>query len=316
MGGRLDGWHIDIHATDLNQNFLTRARDGKFRAWALHSTCEEMKRSCFSKDGLLWTIHPRYKQWISFRHMNLIDGEFQTHFDLVLCRNVMIYFTAEANTRLVGRLHQSIVPGGWLVVGASEHKTENYKLFRSVNAAGAKVYQRIPSTSAGVVFPGVVHPRVTHIAQPIQPAPVANLLPDPRLDPRPDLNGLLQLANRGDWKGAARYGERLLHEDRLNPAAHFYQALIFENLGRADRSERSFRQAIYLDRNFAVAHYHLGLALKRSRQLRAADRCFTNVLRILTGMQADAVVTAGAGVSVTGLRDLAKMHLAKVVNGA
>ena len=70
----------------------------------------------------------------------------------------------------------------------------------------------------------------------------------------------------------------------MNPAIHFYQALILDNLGCSDQSERSFRQAIYLDRSFALAHYHLGLALKRDRQMLAACRSFGNVLRVLPGV--------------------------------
>ncbi len=132
MAGRIAGWQIAIHATDLNRSYLAQAAKGKFRAWALRSTSEEVKRECFSKEGLTWTIHPRYKQWISFHHMNLVESEFATpfaagtDFDLILCRNVMIYFTPEVNRRLIGQFHQSLGDGGWLVVGAAEHNLENY----------------------------------------------------------------------------------------------------------------------------------------------------------------------------------------------
>jgi chemotaxis protein methyltransferase CheR len=120
---------------------------------------------------------------------------------------------------------------------------------------------------------------------------------------------LRQLADSGDWEGAAEYGRKLPLEDRLNPALHFYEALIFDNLGRAIEVERSLRRAIYLDRNFALAHYHLGLALKRDRKAAAAARSFANVLKALTGLPDDATVTAGPGVTVTDLKGLAKMHL-------
>ena len=124
-----------------------------------------------------------------------------------------------------------------------------------------------------------------------------------------DIQGLRLLADSGDWRSAAEYGERLLTQDRLDPAIHFYQGLILENLGIVNESERSLRQAIYLDRKFALAHYHLGLVLKRDRQMAAAARSFGNVLKVLTGMPDDAIVTGGSGVTVTGLKELAKMHL-------
>ena len=100
------------------------------------------------KEGLIWTIHPRYKQWISFHHLNLVESEFSTpwpagtHFDLILCRNVMIYFAPEVNRRLIGQFHQSLEDGGWLVVGGAEHNLENYQAFRTVNAAGCEALSK------------------------------------------------------------------------------------------------------------------------------------------------------------------------------
>jgi chemotaxis protein methyltransferase CheR len=125
-----------------------------------------------------------------------------------------------------------------------------------------------------------------------------------------DLDGLRLLADHGDWQGAAEYGKQLLSQNGLNAEVHFYHALIFEKLGIVDEPEISLRHAIYLDRKFALAHYHLGLALKRTGQTAAAERSFGNVVKVLAGLPDVAMVTAGPGVTVTGLKELAKMHLA------
>lgn len=193
LADQIAGWQVGIHATDLNRSYLTQAAEGKFRAWALRSTSDKVKRECFSHDGRIWTIHPRYKQWISFHHMNLAASQFSTplaagtHFDLILCRNVMIYFAPEVSRRLVGQFHQSLGDQGWLGVGASEHNLENYQAFRAVNAAGAMFYQK------------VALPQKQLAAAPVKP-------------------------------------------------------LISQLLGLLDEPVRSLRQAIYLDRNFALTH--------------------------------------------------------------
>jgi chemotaxis protein methyltransferase CheR len=298
LAASIQGWDIRIYASDLNRDFLAQAATGRFRPWALRSMSEEMKRECFTNEGRIWTIHPRYRQWVSFHSMNLAERDFplpwtgDTNLDLILCRHVMIYFAPETNRRLIARFHQSLEPGGWLVVAASEYNLENYTAFRTVSASGAKLYQR--------TAPDLRPPSV----QPLAKTPAAP--PDPL---RPDMNGFHQLADNGDWQGAVEYGQKLLTQDRLNPAIHFYQALIFENLGIPDESERSLRQAIYLDRNFAMAHYHLGLALKRNRKTREAARSFRNALRVLASAAEDATVTAGSGISVASFKELAKMHL-------
>jgi chemotaxis protein methyltransferase CheR len=306
---RIEGWQVGIDATDLNRGYLAQAAEGKFRAWAFRCTSDEVKRECFSKEGLVWNIHPRYKRWISFHHMNLVDTEFPTPwaggtcFDLILCRNVMIYFTPEVNHRLIGQLHNSLGDDGWLVVGAAEHGVDSYQAFRSSDVTKARIYQKLPP--------------------PLVPLEVASELPaalQPRanvrraLDGEPppaNVEGLRQLADRGDWQSAAEYGRTLLNHDGLNPQIHFYQALICENLGKAAEAERWLRQAIYLDRNFALAHYQLGLALERDRQVPAAARSFGNVLKVLADVPDDAIVTAGSGVTATGLKELAKTHLTK-----
>jgi chemotaxis protein methyltransferase CheR len=304
---RIAGWQVGIDATDLNRGYLAQAAAGKFRAWAIRSTSDEVKRECFSKEGLIWTIHPRYKQWISFHHMNLVEHEFPTPwpdgtlFDLILCRNVMIYFTPEVNRRLIGQLHNSLADDGWLVVGAAEHGLDSYQAFRTSDVAMARIYQRLPPPLVPLAE-GPELPEVTPLE--VAAEPVAE-------PARADLEGLRQLADRGDWQGAAEYGQTLLSRDGLNPQIHFYQALIFENLGRAAEAQRWLRQAIYLDRHFALAHYELGLALERDRQTPAAARSFGNVLKVLATTPDDAMVTAGSGVTATGLKELARLHLRK-----
>lgn len=313
MADRIAGWEIRIVATDLNRDFLTRAEEGKFRSWALRSTPDEVRRECFSQEGQTWTIHPRYKQWISFRQMNLVESELSTRrgeeFDLILCRNVMIYFSPDSNRRLIGKFYQALDDDGWLVVGSSEHNLENYKNFSGVDATGARIYQKRAAE----------RPRPE--AKPkerVQPL----LLPEPKrrpMPPRPrieapqpaertDMEGFRKLADSGDWQSAARYGQRLLAQDRLNPEIHFYLALIFENLGIVDEPQRSLRQALYLDRNFALAHYHLGCALRRDGQTALAARSFGNVVKVLNGIPDESPVMAGRGITAIRLKELARRH--------
>jgi hypothetical protein len=172
-----------------------------------------VKRECFSNEGLVWTIHPRYKQWISFHHMNLVESEFSTPwpdgalFDLILCRNVMIYFAPEVNRRLIGQFHNSLGDDGWLVVGASEHNLESYQAFRTSDAPmrgfiknghlpGCRWKWRRNRGRAGGRGRG---PPAADSADPI-----------PSQSPsRADLEGLRQLADRGDWQGAAEYGQTI-----------------------------------------------------------------------------------------------------------
>jgi chemotaxis protein methyltransferase CheR len=316
LADRIAGWQIVIRATDLNRSFLIQAAEGRFRSGALRSVSDEVKRECFSKEGAVWRIHPQYKRWISFQQLNLIGSEFSTafpggaEFDLILCRNVMIYFAREDNCRLIERFHQAMGDGGWLILGACEYNAANLKVFRAVDAGGARVFQKITVPPAPLEAPPASGLE-TMLAPEMPAAPLVEAIEargSEDLCPA-DLDGLRQLADGGNWLGAAEYGQRLLAQHSWTAEIHFYHALIFEKLGIANEPERSLRHAIYLDRKFALAHYHLGLALKQGGQAGAAARSFGNVLKVLSGLPDLAMVPSGSGVTVTGLKELARMHL-------
>ena len=308
MSSQIAGWKVAIYGSDLNRSFLTQAVAGKYRAWALRATSEKIKHDCFSNQGPVWTLDPRYREWVSFHHMNLAQGRFPTpwpagtHLDLILCRNVMIYFAPEGVRRLIGQIYEFLAEGAWLAVGGAESNIENYKAFRTVTAEGARLFQKAAPPKRLEV--ATEFPRAACVTAAGPPAEACAIL-----RAQADVDGLRELADRGDWQGAARHGQRLLERDRLNSTAHFYQALVFENLGVPGEAARFLRQAIYLDRNFALAHYHMGLALDRGRHTRAAARSFENVLKVLKDMPGEAAVRAGPGITVTALRELARMRI-------
>jgi chemotaxis protein methyltransferase CheR len=301
MRPRIAGWEISILSTDMNQQSLAEAREGKFREWAFRATSDAVKHECFSQDRLGWTILPEFQRWTSFAPLNLVASGFRTawhrisNFDLILCRNVMIYFSAEVTRRLIGQFHASLADKGWLLVGATEHNADNFSAFRTVQAPGATVYQRVDLAAQPV--PALPPPERPHPALPASP-PL-------------DIESLRSFADRGDWASALRHCEGMLAQDGSNPAVYFYHALVLEQMGIQGEAEQSLRRAIYLDRNFAMAHFHLGLVMKREKDDKRAARSFQNVLRILSGMAKEQFVVDGDGVTVEGLRGLARIHLRK-----
>ena len=313
---RIDGWRVSILATDINPRFLAAAAAGRFRDWALRATPEALKRECFSRDGQAWSIHPEYKRWISFRLLNLLGNEFPAAgngtggFDLILCRNVMIYFAPEANRRLVLQFREALAQGGWFLVGAVEHNLETHNAFQALNAGGVTLYRRPKSDPPEPVAQPLLQPASTPPPKTPAKAPAAQRgAGPPELKP-PSIEGLRQLADSGDWTRAVPYCDCLLARDGLNPAVYFYRALVLEQVGVRAAAERSLRQAIYLDPNFLLAHYYLGLALASEKRPRAAERSFKNVLKLLSGLSDDQPVLDGDGLTVASLRGLASMQLA------
>ena len=107
LGAALAGWDVEIVGTDINREFLARARDGRFEEWALRGTTDEFRRACFDPDGRTWAIRPEYKAGVSFQYHNLVAHAFPSElhglsdFDLILCRNVTIYFSPDIVRQII-----------------------------------------------------------------------------------------------------------------------------------------------------------------------------------------------------------------------
>ncbi len=115
-----------ILATDVDESILSKAKEGIFTAEDMRNVSPEWKQRYFVQQGNRYQVKPELKRNITFRKHNLLADPFDTGFHLILCRNVVIYFTEEAKDRLYMRFFQSLVPGGVLFVGSTE-RIFNYR---------------------------------------------------------------------------------------------------------------------------------------------------------------------------------------------
>jgi chemotaxis protein methyltransferase CheR len=266
---------------------------------------------------------------VSFQYHNLVEHPYPSivhgiaALDLILCRNVMIYFDWAAIAHILDRFHECLVDGGWLAVGHAESNTEVFRRYQTVNVPGATLYQKNgkgPSAISHVPSapPDQIRWQATaDVQQPWSPPvlPAISDAPGPRVgQPRvtPQLSELAlirRLADEGGWSDAAQRCENLLEHDRLNPVAHFYRALIMEQTSRRADAEQSFRRALYLDRGFVLAHYHLALLLDRSGRRESAIQSLRNVETLLARMDTNAEIGDADGLTVDDLSGLVDMHL-------
>lgn len=319
LAHQLLGWEVSILGTDINRHCLARAREGKFEEWALRSTPEDLKRACFTKEGKLWSIASEYKEQVSFQYHNLIEHPFPSlvnnlsAFDLIVCRNVTIYFGPERTQRMIRQFHECLVPSAWLLVGPTEPNMTFFKSFRTVNAPGVTLYQKlaesapVPSADGfSIAAPPPSPPPSRHI--PSVPKAPASDGAGPKLA-SPTLKDVRDHTDRGAWEDAARCCEQLLEKDNLNSTVHFYYALVLEQMRKHSEAERSLRRAIYLDRQSVLAHYYLGLLLQSQGDSLQAARSLENTLDLLRPRRDDEVFADADGITVADLKQLAKMHI-------
>lgn len=119
---RWRGWRIDFLGTDVSRSAIGRARDGLYTQFEIQRGLPvRLMMRWFDPEGEAWRIRPALREGINFHHHNLLDPAPRGgRFDLVLCRNVLLYFDAPVRRRVFDRISDAIAPDGMLMLGAGE----------------------------------------------------------------------------------------------------------------------------------------------------------------------------------------------------
>lgn len=109
-----------LEATDIDPYILKKAREGRYPAEAVRHVDPRRLARFFAQDGGQYVISETIRRRVFFRRHDLLSDPFGQGYDLILCRNVSIYFTREAQDRLNAKLAQALAPRGILFIGATE----------------------------------------------------------------------------------------------------------------------------------------------------------------------------------------------------
>ncbi|BCJ85388.1 CheR family methyltransferase [Effusibacillus dendaii] len=112
---------IEVLATDIDENAIVRAKTGVYHERSLTAVPHDLRKKYFTaKDGGMYEISSEIKRCVKFQKQNLLEDRFDTNFDLIVCRNVIIYFTEEAKDMLFHKFAAALRSGGILFVGSTE----------------------------------------------------------------------------------------------------------------------------------------------------------------------------------------------------
>lgn len=111
---------IFILATDLDENAIGRAKVGIYPERSLAEVPANMKSKYFEKQAAFYKVDDAIKKTVTFKKHNLLKDTYEKNFDLIICRNVMIYFTEDAKDQIYQSFSDSLKPGGILFVGSTE----------------------------------------------------------------------------------------------------------------------------------------------------------------------------------------------------
>jgi chemotaxis protein methyltransferase CheR len=140
--GLLRGWSFDIHATDINERSLSRAREGVYSEYALRNIPPHFKQKYMRPAADGHRVNDEVKSCVKFNRLNLRDDSrmvFMKGLDVIFCCNVLIYFGAQPKRRVIQHYFNNLAPGGYLFLGHSESLfglNDDFKLTHFPQATG------------------------------------------------------------------------------------------------------------------------------------------------------------------------------------
>jgi chemotaxis protein methyltransferase CheR len=360
-------WHVTILATDINERFLQKAAAGLYGEWSFRDGTQLFKERHFTRtpDGR-YEVAAQIRDWVTFAQLNLAEDRFPSlstdtnAMDVILCRNLLLYFTPAHARKLVEKLYNALVDQGWLAVSPSECSQALFSRFAAMNFPGAVLYHKdsaaqgssrarassSPEPAAALVPLAVPpEPSAAVTAEPLSAIPaagslrvsssspglpqplaaaeydfsqgryseaVAALVPalaDPaggisteRLpaehEPRAFSILARAYANQGKLTEALAWTARWVDSNRVEPTAHYLHAMILQEQGEWRDARRALQSAVYLQPDFALAHFALGNLARADGRAVESNRHFANALRSLQHRPPDEPLPDSDGMTV------------------
>jgi chemotaxis protein methyltransferase CheR len=335
-----------VAATDISRSALAKARQARFGAWSLRGDGRPWVMPYLTAVGNIYQLDEKVRQRVAFSHLNLALDAYPSFaagiwgLDMILCRNVLIYFDRHTISQVARRLFNTLADGGWLLTASSDPPLWEDAPFEVVTTDEGIFYRRpvTPVTPAKVV---IVEPETFSFPwegeAPVEPltfadaTPVAAAMPDP-------LDEACEALARGDCRRVVRLTADLLDDAsaatlhvralaNLDATAaevvcarvasqhsfcaelHYLHAVLLIDARRHDEAVQAMRRVLYLDRTLAAAHYTLGSILRQRGDSAGAQRAYRNVRDLCAQRPPEEPVALADGETAGRMAQLAAAEL-------
>jgi chemotaxis protein methyltransferase CheR len=335
------GQSARVLGTDISARALAHARLGRYGSWSLRGAGAARVRPYLvpsaspgqaksapvassaaplgPRESQIVELDSALRRRVRFAALNLVEPAYPSpargihDFDLILCRNVLIYFDAATVARVARQLYESLAEGGWLIAASSDPPLAELAPFRVVPTEWGVFYRKlrphgpsnwreaalsrrafpgtevVPRGDAGSAeadagVPGVA-PAASQRTAVVAEREAGVALPSDFVYARPQpavsdrATRIRALANRGELVAAAQAAEDGIVKEPLDAGGPYLYAAVLLELQRDDEARAALERAVYLDANFVAAHLALGTVRGRLGDRVGARRSFQTVLR-------------------------------------
>jgi chemotaxis protein methyltransferase CheR len=251
--------NFEILATDVNVKSLQRAAEGIYREWSFRGTPPWLRSTyCDALGDDCWAITPTIKEMVRFARLNLMDDAYApasngpNGFDVIFCRNVLMYLTPEVMRKVVRQLHHCLAADGWLIVSPTETLQELFSDFATVSFPGVTFYRKSATPLAPSIALSLLDQEWSGVQLP-EWASGAEPIPSSALQTPPE-----------NSCSEARSG------NTSSRAVSYEQALLSYEQGCYEEVEYLVRALVSIDRNHSSAMLLLARAYANRGELASA----------------------------------------------
>ena len=322
----IDFWQVSILATDIDVDALERAEKGIYGRWSFRGVAPEIIEKYFHPlNEERYRIDDRIRSMVTFQPLNLKSDPYPSSFfgttdlDIILCRNVTIYFRPETTQKIIRNFCHCLNEGGFLLTGTAEHSFHAYKDFEVRVFPETAIYQKPslkrkvspPPKPISIPLPALELPRPP--AKEAKRKPAAKKKSEKRpveksldLIAQGEVDKALMLlaeeveknpkdsracfllgrisADRNHQREAIYWLSQTVTLDPLHLWAHYLLGLLRLEENRMDDALQFLKKTVYIEPDFALGHFYLGRAYKHQGQIEKARKSFTTVKKLLDSL--------------------------------
>ena len=294
------GRQVEILATDLNSNSVEHARRGVYGTWSVRDVDPRFAGNFMRRSDGKFEVKPELRERVTFAQHNLIERPPTPSdapvWDIVLCRNVLIYFEREVALGVLESLTRALSRDGYLVLGASEVMCEVPNGLNACYVANRLVFRRGERSHASRTESGTLprdwlmqpatraHPARVVSVLPTSARALSDSVPPPAQATPPELESELRAGHRlieaGDVASARACYLAALERDPTRADAHMYLGVARYLCGEVELALHHLRAALFLDDGLWPAAFYLALCHENSGHPDEALQGFRHVVRL------------------------------------
>lgn len=319
-------WRLSLLASDINQGFVAQAQEGVYRDWSFREDYAVYAQATyFTQINNRFLLDDSIRRMVKFESQSLLDycrnlSDDTRNLDLIVCRNVVLYFGDQVRRWVYQQFLEMLRPGGWLLVGHADPPPPQFAAFEIYNLRGTIAYRRpLKKPAPALSFPTDTRPRLKTVPLPEPDVTDATIEPD-STDARMTAELQYRLgrwhADRQHWQDALYHCKRAIGLNPTYTEVYYTLGLIHQNLNDTENAIEALRRAIYLRRDWPLPRFTLAGIYRDDDQVNQARRELRNVIALTNAAAPDAPIEGADGLTAARLREAAMHQLQTLPDGS